>query len=104
MTKPNYTPLRHKMLSEITRGGGIVLDCVNVKRAIWKPRSVVAMGKQFNLSAAESRAVNDLLFDYAHTPNWQGDMDVLRVVELTDAGRTLLAEWDAKHTAVEQSR
>ena len=27
-----------------------------------------------------------------------------RVVELTDAGRTLLAEWDAEHTAVEQSR
>jgi hypothetical protein len=99
MAELKHTPLRHRMLTEIGSGAIIELDCVNLKQALWKPRRRTT--GQFNMSAGESRAVGDLLFTYANTPYWQGDMDVLRRVELTPAGRELLSEWNEKHGKVE---
>jgi hypothetical protein len=95
----NRTELRHRMLTEIATARPLVLDCVNVKRAVWKARR--QHNRQFNLSAGESRAVNDLLWTYAHTPYWQGEMDVLRVVEPTGEGVRLLADWDEKFGPVD---
>lgn len=93
----NRTELRHRMLAEIDAGPTIYLDCVNQRQSMWKPRRDTE--GQFNLSSAEARAVNELLVEHAHTPHWQGDMDVYREPELTDAGRALLAEWNEKYGA-----
>ena len=98
MDTPGYTPLRHRMLAEVHLGE-VALDCTNVKRAIWRPIwRHPRLGITENMTAAESRAANMVVWEpLGHTPYWQGDMDVLRVVELTDAGAALLSEWNAKH-------
>lgn len=99
MTDLKYTQTRHRMLTEISQPRAIYLNCVNTKRAIWKPRRPYI--GEVNLSSAEARAVNDILgARSAHSPHWQGDMDVLREVELTDAGRVLLSQWDKQYGEV----
>jgi hypothetical protein len=98
-----YSELRHDMLAAIASPGphGIYLTCANRKRSVWKPR--VHGNGQFNLSSSQARAVNDLLaVDLAHTPGWQGDMDVERPVKLTVAGAAVLAEWDVEYHKGEQ--
>lgn len=95
VTPPHRTELRHQMLREIDESrGNLVLECKNIKQGLWKPVRLDRVGLRINITAGESRAINDLLWDYADTPAWQGDMGVYRVVELTDAGRKLLAAWD----------
>jgi hypothetical protein len=96
-----HTPLRHRMLFEAPFGEtNLVLECKNVKRAIWRPRRVGA-GFMRDCSASESRAITEL-FDHGllNTPDWQGDTDVLRVLRITAAGLARLAAWDARHGSV----
>lgn len=95
MATLKHTPLRHRMLAEV-RLGEVALDCTSVKRAIWRPVwRHPRLGITENMTAAESRAANTIVWEpLGHTPYWQGDMDVLRVVELTEAGSALLSEWN----------
>jgi hypothetical protein len=98
-TTLKWTALRHRMLRSMA-DDNIVLWCTSVKRGIWKPVDARLEGERLNLSAAEARAVN--VFGptgswWAQTPDWDGDMDKLRRVELRAAGRDLLAEWDREH-------
>lgn len=97
MSNIKRTDLRHRMLIEVSNPGAkpLVLRCANVKQGLWKPRR---RGAAFlaDCTAGESRAVGDLLASaLIETPHWQGDMDVDRVLALTEAGRRVLDEWDA---------
>lgn len=97
----NHTPLRHRMLFEAPFGDtNLVLDCKNVKRAIWRPRRLGA-GFMQDCTSAESRAINDLIAaGLLDTPDWQGDMDVYRVLRITAFGLARLAAWDARHGSI----
>lgn len=102
MTNLSRTETRHRALTELNNDDRrVYLACVNVKRAVWKPRRADATGQFDNFTAAEARAVNDLLAaEYAWTPNWQGDMDVYRDVAITSAGWTRLQRWNADYGPV----
>jgi hypothetical protein len=98
----NPTPLRRQMLTEAANSEPgehyLALHCVNKKRAIWKPVRM-DLDLELKLSAGESRAVMDLwLALLLDTPDWQGDMDVYRTLQVTGAGKALLAEWDSTST------
>jgi hypothetical protein len=95
----NYTPLRHKMLAKVCGSiGEIALYCANMKRAIWRPCTFGDQDVEVHYSAAESRAIADLFgADLLHTPKWNGDLNRYRFLYGTDAGRSQLDAWGARH-------
>lgn len=93
MSTLRRTELRHRMLAAV-EAGNVMFRPARSGRDIgrYQPRSG-------GWSSGEKRAVNDV--DQAGLVTWPSGFDIRKKAELTDAGRVLLAEWDAKYGEVQ---
>lgn len=92
-----YTPLRHLMLAEI-KLGKVNLYCRNHRQSLWRPEwNDPNTGELLPMTSAQSRAVNDIVWQVAETPAWNGGVHEIRIPVLTEAGAALLAEWNWRH-------
>lgn len=94
MTTLNYTQTRHIVLRLVEPGDTIEYHVTSVKRAIWKYHQVRGV-----LGGAEARALGELRQAGLITHQPRSGFYWPRPVELTDAGRALLAEWNTQHPA-----